>query len=220
MLKVIDKTCSLESLRRLPIMVHLFQKLTLALSFLLFAMPSWATDYLVYREYGSVNHPHPSALATQFSTTEKTVLKEALTRFFDGPNEDERKLGASHPLRCINIDAFDTYTVEEIYSGKGFFDCNAETAFDYVTIKDGVAFIHLKGFPNAPTSGYWQGLDFPLSLTVKQFPNVERFVFVHGGYELNGGDTCPWMCLVLPGNRTIDEEFLDNWSANGWSRLR
>ena len=151
--------------------------------------PLYAGSYFVFHSYeGTVNLGNDTAIAIRYEYDGQSPLKEALTKFFDGPTDLEKELtGAQTYFKC----SFDSVS---------YFNCGATEVFKSVKIENSIAYIELAGVPAAAASAEWMAFIVPFSLTVKQFPTVSDFMFVVHGIELplpGAFEGCSEMCILL-----------------------
>ena len=133
-------------------------------------------------------HPeNKTAVAVQYEYDGSSPLKEALTKFFNGPTDREiEATGVSKPFKCS-------------YDGVSYFECGAAEVFKSIKIKNNIAYVELAAVPAAATSGQWMTFSVPFSLTIKQFPTVSDFMYVVHGIEFNAGpfEGCSEMCFLF-----------------------
>lgn len=167
---------------------------------------SCAADVLVFYGFDGTMHnfENPAAIAIKYEYDGPTPLKEALTRFFNGPSEAEiGDTGAVRVIECAKSNV-----------GKSSKNhCEADEIFFSVNLVNGTAFIELKGVPYTPTNGQWTIFATPLGLTVKQFPGVSDFKFVVMGREvevLDWANGCNRVCFWVPETAQELDEILEN----------
>ena len=169
-----------------------------------------ASPFLVY---------YPLDLDHQIVTTHfaesSAVLREALVKFFDGPSEEAKAYGAFKPFKC-------TAELEWTNDEDAFYDCGSNELLGSIRIKNGTAIIEIKGLPNAPTSGGWEGFWDSLELTVTQFKTVDDIEFIYRGYRVSGGDStsCNQVCFVMLDNdKPLTYKLLERFSVYGYERF-
>ena len=142
-------------------------------------------------------HPeNKTAVAVQYEYDGPSPLKEALTKFFNGPTDREiEATGVSKPFKCS-------------YDGVSYFECGAAEVFKSVKIENSITYIELAGVPAAAASAEWMAFIVPFSLTVKQFPTVSDFMFVVHGIELplpGAFEGCSMCCLFLENSQEVKD---------------
>ena len=178
----------------------------ISLAIVVCIVPRAFADFLVFHaNRGTVaNYENPTALAIKHQYAGKSPLKEALTKFFDGPTEFESEnAGAIKAFRCIN---------SRLNDGTSY-GCGASDVFESVRIIDGIAHIDLLGVPAAPTSGAWMAFDIPFMLTVTQFSNVSGYEFYVNGRSVTGldwGFGCEALCFHIPNDHSELDEMIKN----------
>ena len=160
--------------------------------------PLYAGGYIVfYNHEGTINYQ--SAVAIRYEYDGPSPLKEALTKFFDGPTDVEKELtGAQNSFKCS-------------YNGVNYFKCGASEVFKSVKIKNNIAYIELAGVPAAATNGQWEEFFIPFRYTVTQFPTVSDFMYVVHGVELDfASEGCSEMCFLFLENSQEVKDWKNN----------
>ena len=118
-----------------------------------------------------------TAVAIRYDYDGPSPLKEALTKFFDGPTDLEKEMTGIRKTHAC-----------EGYDGK-IFECGSSEILKSVRIENGIAYIDLSGVPGTWTSGETMEFAVPLRLTVTQFPSVNEMRLVVLGHEVGYTDS-------------------------------
>ena len=142
-------------------------------------------------------------LAVQAGPTKKGPLNEAVQDLFN--NELSYK--------CVFSGSI----------GVELVGCETDDVLRYVWIKNGVAYLEVNAYPNANTSGIWQGIDRPMAKIIAKFPTVKRWAFSMRGWTVSG-DSAPRpcansLCFVFSPIRPSDPDAGDKVSTYGVIRI-